>query len=124
MHGTTGTFSANLTPFSLQAFDDAHTCFKINRENSKGDEQEDNEVIARQIEALKCVPVCRERCASLLDDMATNLVLEFEPVAEEVQRWCSSEKDAELAQKLGQLQPFLAVSPPECADQLASFGPT
>ena len=35
-----------------------------------------------------------------------------------------SEKDAKLAQKLGQLQPFVAVFPPECMGQLASFGPT
>jgi hypothetical protein len=35
-----------------------------------------------------------------------------------------SEEDAELAQKLGQLQPFLAVFPQECMGQPASFGPT
>ena len=35
-----------------------------------------------------------------------------------------SEKDAELAQKLGHLQPFIAVSPHECLGQLASSGPT
>ena len=35
----------------------------------------------------------------------------------------SSEKDAKLAQKLGQLQPFIAVFPVECVGQLASFGP-
>jgi hypothetical protein len=35
-----------------------------------------------------------------------------------------SEKDAELAQKLGQLQPFLAVFPQECTAQLVSFGST
>ena len=34
------------------------------------------------------------------------------------------EKDAKLAQKLGQLQQFIAVFPSECMDQLASFGPT
>ena len=34
-----------------------------------------------------------------------------------------SEQDAELAQKLGQLQPSQAVFPPECVGQLASFGP-
>ena len=33
-------------------------------------------------------------------------------------------KDAGLAQKLGQLQPFIAVSPQESIGQLASFGPT
>ena len=33
------------------------------------------------------------------------------------------EKDAKLAQKLGQLQPFTAVFPQECMGQLASFGP-
>jgi hypothetical protein len=33
-----------------------------------------------------------------------------------------SEKDAELAQKLGQLQHFLAVSSQEFVGQLASFG--
>jgi hypothetical protein len=35
-----------------------------------------------------------------------------------------SEKDAKLAQNLGQLQPFLAVFSPECMGQLASSGPT
>jgi hypothetical protein len=35
-----------------------------------------------------------------------------------------AEKDAKLAQKLGQLQPLIAVLAPECAGQLASFGPT
>ena len=34
-----------------------------------------------------------------------------------------SEKDANLAQNLGQLQPFIAVFPQECMGQLASFGP-
>ena len=33
-------------------------------------------------------------------------------------------EDAELARKLGQLQPFLAVLPPECMGQRASSGPT
>ena len=33
-----------------------------------------------------------------------------------------SEKDAVSAQKLGQLQPFLAVFPQECVGQLASVG--
>ena len=33
-------------------------------------------------------------------------------------------KDAKLAQKLGQLRPFIAVFPQECMGQLASFGPT
>jgi hypothetical protein len=32
--------------------------------------------------------------------------------------------DAKSAQKLDQLQPFVAVFPQECAGQLASFGPT
>jgi hypothetical protein len=36
----------------------------------------------------------------------------------------TSEKDAKLAEKLGQLQPFMAVFPQECVGQLASFGPT
>ena len=36
----------------------------------------------------------------------------------------ASEKDTELAQMLGQLQPFVAVFPQECMGQLASFGPT
>ena len=36
----------------------------------------------------------------------------------------ASEKDAQLAQKLGQLQPLIAVFPQECVGQLASFGPT
>ena len=35
-----------------------------------------------------------------------------------------SEKDVKLVQKLGQLQPFIAVLTPECMGQLASFGPT
>jgi hypothetical protein len=35
-----------------------------------------------------------------------------------------SEEDAKLAQKLGQLQPFIAVSRQECMGQLAAFGPT
>ena len=34
------------------------------------------------------------------------------------------EKDAKLTQKLGQLQPFVPVFPPEYMGQLASFGPT
>jgi tetratricopeptide (TPR) repeat protein len=74
-----------------QAFDDAHMCFKIDRMHSEGihEQLEDSEVIARQIEALKRLPVYRERCASLLDDMATNLFSEFKSVAEEVQRWCT-----------------------------------
>ena len=38
---------------------------------------------------------------------------------------CSmDEKDAKLAQKLGQRQPFLAAFPPECTGQLGPFGPT
>ena len=36
----------------------------------------------------------------------------------------SGEKDAELAQKLGQLQHFIAVFPQECMGQLAYFGVT
>ena len=35
----------------------------------------------------------------------------------------ASEKDAKLAQNLGQLQPFTAVFPHECTGQRASFGP-
>ena len=35
----------------------------------------------------------------------------------------TSEKDAKLAQKLDQLQPFMAVFLLECMGQLASFGP-
>ena len=35
-----------------------------------------------------------------------------------------SEKDAKLAQKLGQLQPFIAVFPQQCMGQLASSGTT
>ena len=34
------------------------------------------------------------------------------------------EKDAELAQTLGQLKPLIAVFPQECMGQLAYFGPT
>ena len=36
----------------------------------------------------------------------------------------NSERDAKLAQKLGQFQPFLPVFPLECMGRLASFGPT
>jgi hypothetical protein len=36
----------------------------------------------------------------------------------------SSEEVAKLAQKLGQLQPFVAVCLLKCMGQLASFGPT
>jgi hypothetical protein len=36
----------------------------------------------------------------------------------------TSAKDAKLAQKLGQFQPFIAVLPQECTGQLASFAPT
>ena len=36
------------------------------------------------------------------------------------ERLDSSEKDAKLAQKLGQLQPFVPVFPQECIGQLAS----
>ena len=35
----------------------------------------------------------------------------------------ASEKDAKLAQKLGQLQSFIAAFPQECMGQLASVGP-
>ena len=35
-----------------------------------------------------------------------------------------SEKDANLAQKLAQFQPFVAVLTQECKGQLPSFGPT
>jgi hypothetical protein len=35
-----------------------------------------------------------------------------------------SKKEAKLAQKLGQLQPYIAVLPQECMGQLASFGPS
>jgi|FLMP01.3.fsa_nt_emb hypothetical protein len=38
--------------------------------------------------------------------------------------YISGQKDAKLAQKLGHLQPFLAVFPQECMGQLASSGPT
>jgi hypothetical protein len=44
-----------------------------------------------------------------------------------VSQWANfptSEKDDKLAQKLGQLQPSIAVFPQECTGQLASFGPT
>ena len=43
--------------------------------------------------------------------------------AEASERFTSG-KDAKLAQKLGQLQPFQAVFPQECVGQHASFGPT
>jgi hypothetical protein len=36
----------------------------------------------------------------------------------------ASEKDAKLAQKLVQLQPFIAVFPQECMGQFSYFGPT
>ena len=38
--------------------------------------------------------------------------------------WARSEKDAKLAQKLGQLQPFMAVFRQKLMDQLVSSGPT
>jgi hypothetical protein len=34
-----------------------------------------------------------------------------------------SEEDTKLAQKLGQLQPIIALFPQECMGQLSSFGP-
>jgi hypothetical protein len=37
--------------------------------------------------------------------------------------WPRGEKDTKPAQKLGQLQPLIAVSPRECMGRLASFGP-
>jgi hypothetical protein len=37
---------------------------------------------------------------------------------------CSSEKTPKLAQKLRQLQPFMAVLPQECLGRLAYFGPS
>ena len=40
------------------------------------------------------------------------------------ERGRASENDAKLAQKLGQLQPSIAVFPPENMGQLAYFGPT
>jgi hypothetical protein len=47
------------------------------------------------------------------------------PVVLMLQDCLLSEKDAnKLAQKLAQLQPFIAVFPQECMDQLAFFGPT
>ena len=35
----------------------------------------------------------------------------------------TGENDAELAQKFGQLQPFIAVFPQGCMGKLPSFGP-
>ena len=46
------------------------------------------------------------------------------PEAEPGAAFAPSEKDAKLAQKLGQLQPFIAAFPQECMGQLASFVPT
>ena len=51
-----------------------------------------------------------------LEDLVVNGYAIFHPVL--------SEKDARLAQTLGQLQPFVAVFPRECMGQLPSFGPT
>ena len=45
-------------------------------------------------------------------------------MVEEGGRYYPSEKDAKLVQKLGQLQPFVAVFPPECMGHLGPFGPT
>ena len=39
-------------------------------------------------------------------------------------KFLPSGKESKLAQKLGQLHPFIAVLPQECMGQLASFGPT
>jgi hypothetical protein len=46
------------------------------------------------------------------------------PVASAARTLEKTEKDTELAQNLGRLQPFLAVLPQECIGQLASFGPS
>ena len=48
--------------------------------------------------------------------------LRHEEAAQQQQH--ASEEDAELAQRLGQLQPFIAVVRAECVGQLAPFGPT
>jgi hypothetical protein len=42
----------------------------------------------------------------------------------DLRRRQASEKDAKLAQKLGQPQAFMAVFRLKCVGQLASFGPT
>jgi hypothetical protein len=55
-----------------------------------------------------------------LDRVRSSLILPEPPPAS----ICQSENDAKLAQKLGQLQPFTAVFPPECMGQFAYFGPT
>ena len=55
-------------------------------------------------------------------DAAARLDLQAVRLADH--RGLPSEKYPKLAQKLGQLQPFLAVIPQECMGQLASFGPT
>jgi hypothetical protein len=46
------------------------------------------------------------------------------PDAPVFEKLFESEKETKLAQKLGQRQPFIAVFPPECMGELASFGPT
>jgi hypothetical protein len=66
--------------------------------------------------AIMAYPVeeCGEPMASLVEAAeAAGVDVEF-----------SSEKDTKLAQKLGQLQPFMAVFLHECVGQLASSGPT
>ena len=47
-----------------------------------------------------------------------------EPLGRIPRRPSEKEKGAELAQKLGQLQPFVAAFPQECMGQPGSFGPT
>ena len=56
--------------------------------------------------------------------MDERLLTEIQTDARQRGDHAESENDAELAQKLGQLQPFLAVFPHESMGQLASFGPT
>ena len=52
-------------------------------------------------------------------------VAQFPPPTVRVMSFLAvSEKDTKLAQKLGQLQSFLAILTQECVGQLAYFGPT
>ena len=71
-----------------------------------------------------------ERLPTLLDPLAESERKYFSQVRSdptehhELTALYPSEKDATMAQKLGQLQSFMAVFPPECAAQFEPFGPT
>ena len=65
-----------------------------------------------------CHPGGAEQGADMCDHLRSSRP------ADQVRALAVSEKDAMLAQKLGQLQPFIDVSPQECVGRHISFGPT